>query len=72
MAVAVAAGVAAGLDAGGCGGGPATTQPTSAADAALKDPMNYKLQFNADPPGGTDSGFDAGGMKKDLNDVLNP
>jgi hypothetical protein len=59
------------LNSGGCnGGGPATSQPTSAEDRqtrAIKDPMNYQPDFQNTP-----DVSDSGGMKKDLNDVFNP
>ena len=57
----------------GCAATPASTQPASAfsdqQNAAMNDPFNYKPSFN-----GTDNTrtYDSGGMKKDLNDVLNP
>ena len=56
----------------GCASTPASTQPTSFTDqqnAAMNDPFNYKPTFN----GNNDTGsFDSNGMKKDMNDVLNP
>ncbi len=72
MAVATAAVVApvVVINVGGCNGGPATTQPTTPEQrqaAAIKDPMNYKPQFDAPPDVSDPAGF-----KKDLNDVFNP
>ena len=58
------------MNAGGCNSTPATTQPTTPEQrqaAAMKDPMNYKPQFESSPDVSDPSGF-----KKDLNDVFNP
>ena len=58
------------MNAGGCNGGPAATQPTTPDErqaAAIKDPMNYKVQINSAPDVSDPSGF-----KKDLDDVFNP
>lgn len=74
-AVAMAAAAAVVSDAGGCAAAApaATSQPADPTDAALRDPMNYKPPFEAGRPGGNDaSGFDSGGFKRDMNDVLNP
>lgn len=50
----------------GCGSGPPSTQPASISDrqdAALNDPMNYKIQ--PEPS-------DNRGLKHDINDFINP
>jgi hypothetical protein len=55
---------------GGCTAEPATTQPSTPEErqaAAMKDPMNYKPQFETTPDVSDPSGF-----KKDVNDVFNP
>jgi hypothetical protein len=39
---------------------------------ALADPMDYKVPPTPDVAGDNTSGFDGQGLKKDLNDVVNP
>ena len=58
----------------GCMAGTASTQPTSLSDrqdAALKDPMNYKPNFNTDTHSDVGS-FDQQGFNRDMNDFINP
>jgi hypothetical protein len=52
-----------------------TTQPTSVTqrqDDALRDPFGYKPDMNRDISGGDIGHLDRDGLKKDLNNVLNP
>ena len=54
---------------------PPTTQPTNMRerqDAALRDPFNYKPDMSRDVSGGDIGNLDRDGLKKDLNNVLNP
>ncbi len=57
----------------GCADSAATTRPT-AADRALSDPWNYgpKPGVPDKEPKKDSSSFDSEGLKKDLNNVLNP
>ncbi len=57
---------------GGCGSSP---EPTAAerSEQALKDPMNYKVDFSRSRvSSGGITHFDKDGFKRDLNSVLNP
>ena len=52
-----------------------TTQPSSMAQRqndALRDPFGYKPDMNRDVSGGDIDHLDRDGLKKDLNNVLNP
>jgi hypothetical protein len=52
-----------------------TTQPSSMAQRqndALRDPFGYKPDMNRDISGGDIGHLDGDGLKKDLNNVLNP
>ena len=52
-----------------------TTQPSSVADRqneALRDPFGYKPDMNSDISGGDVGHLDRDGLKRDLNNVLNP
>ena len=73
LATAAAAAPVLALNAGGCGGGPATTQPSTTADRqadALRDPMNWKPQVPG--PSGDDGHVDSNSLQQDLNNVFNP
>ncbi len=52
-----------------------TTRPASMRerqDAALRDPFDYKPDMSRDVSGGDIGHLDREGLKKDLNNVLNP
>jgi hypothetical protein len=52
-----------------------TTRPSSMADRqndALRDPFGYKPDMNRDISGGDVGHLDRDGLKRDLNNVLNP
>lgn len=60
------------LAGGGCG---SSSEPTAAerSEQALKDPMNYKVDFSRSRvSSGSITHFDKDGFKRDLNSVLNP
>ncbi|HEV2295394.1 MAG TPA: hypothetical protein VGR35_16205 [Tepidisphaeraceae bacterium] len=52
-----------------------TTRPSSVSqrqDDALRDPFGYKPDMSRDVSGGGIGDLDRDGLKKDLNNVLNP
>jgi hypothetical protein len=59
----------------GCSSNNPTTQPSDFNDrqqAALKDPMGYKVPPNPDVSDDNTTGLDKNGLQRDVNDVLNP
>jgi hypothetical protein len=63
------------LVASGCGSNSSPTSSDSFTDrqqAALKDPMSYKVPDNPGVSDGNTADFDKSGFQRDVNDVLNP
>jgi hypothetical protein len=59
----------------GCSSNDSTTQPLSFSarqDAALKDPMGYKVPPTPDVTDGNMGSVDKPGLRRDMDDVLNP
>jgi len=62
-----------GLISTGSVGCAANRKPTTRPTSALNDPMDYKPNMNdMDISGGKIDEYDRAGMKRDVNDVLNP
>jgi hypothetical protein len=58
-----------------CSSNSSTAQSSTISDrqeAALKDPMGYKVPASPDVSDGNTTSVDKSGLQRDMNDVLNP